>query len=73
MDKLLNNLTKVRLFFLNHGPVDCELKNVFEVIRCICWHGDGQWLTRVEDLEGNDISEEVRSQINGQFMDWITS
>ena len=39
----------------------------------ICWRGSGQRLTRVEDLEGNNVSEEVKSQINVQFKDWIES
>ena len=70
MSKILNNSTKVRLFFLNHSPVDIKLKNAFEVVRSICWQGGGQRLTRVEDLEGNDISKEVKSQINTQFRNW---
>ena len=73
MSKILNNFTKVRLFFLNHSPIDAELKNVFEVVRSVCWHGSGQQVTRVEDLEGNDISKELKSQINAQFRDWIKS
>lgn len=73
MSKVLNNSIKVRLFFLNHSPVDIELKNIFEIVRSICWQGGGQRLTRVEDLDGNDISKQVKSQINTQFRDWIKS
>ena len=71
MSKTLDNFTKVRLFFLNHSSIDVELKNAFEVVRSVCWQGGGQRLTRVEDLEGNDISKEVKSQINTQFKNWI--
>ena len=73
MSKVLDNSIKVRLFFLNHSPIDAELKNVFEVVRSVCWQGSGQRVTRVEDLEGNDISKEVKSQIDTQFRDWIKS
>ena len=68
MSKVLNNFTNVRLFFLNHSPVDIELNNVFEVVRSICWQGSGQRLTRVEDLEGNDISKQVKRQINNNWI-----
>jgi len=73
MSKILNNFTEVRLFFSNHGPIDAELKNVFEVVRSVCWHSSGQQTTRIEDLEGNDVSKEVKSQINAQFRGWIKS
>ena len=73
MNKVLSNSTKVRLFFLNHSSIDVELKNAFEVVRSVCWQGGGQRLTRVEDLEGNNISKEVKSQIDTQFRDWIKS
>ena len=73
MSEIFNNSTKVRLFFSNHSPVDIEIKNALEVVMSICWRGSGQRLTRVEDLEGNNVSEEVKSQINVQFKDWIES
>ena len=73
MNRILDNPTKVRLFFLNHSSVDIDLRNAFKVIRSVCWQGSGQRLTQVEDLEGNDISEDVRSQINSQLRDWINS